>query len=145
MKDLQQLKKNFKFNFSLLPKIKIAILGDTATQLLVQAIRGVGYEYQFDLEIWEADFNQVERQVFDDTSELYEYKPDIIIIFHSTHKLLTKYNKLNQQERNGLAQGRMDLIEQITSKIKDQLKSKIIYYNYSETDDAIFGNYAESR
>jgi FkbH-like protein len=142
MQTFAQLKKNLKKDFGGLPSVKIALLGDTATQLLAQALKGAGYDDGFDLEIWEADFNQIERQLFDDTSELYEYKPDVIIIFHSTHKLLGKYNKLKPAERSGLAQGRMDLIEQINDKVKEQLKSKIIYYNYSEIDDAVFGNYA---
>jgi FkbH-like protein len=142
MQTFAQLKKNLKKDFSGLAVVKVAVLGDTATQLLVQALRGAGYEEGFDLQIWEADFNQIERQVFDDNSELYEYKPDIILLFHSTHKLLAKYNKLKPSERSGLAQARMELLDQINNKIKEQLKAKIIYYNYNEIDDAVFGNYA---
>jgi len=142
MQTFAQLKKNLKKDFSGLPALKVAILGDSATQLLAQALRGAGYEEGFDLQIWEADFNQIERQVFDDNSELYEYKPDIVLLFHSTHKLLAKYNKLKPGERSGLAQSRMELLDQINSKIKEQLKVKIIYYNYNEIDDAVFGNYA---
>ncbi len=45
MKDFSQLKKNLKKDFSQLKKIKIAVLGDSATQFLIQALRGVGFEY----------------------------------------------------------------------------------------------------
>jgi len=44
-------------------------LGDTATQFLVEALRAVGFEVGFDLHIWEADFNQIERQIFDTASD----------------------------------------------------------------------------
>ena len=142
MQTFAQLKKNLKKDFSNFATVKIALLGDTATQLLSQALRGTGYTEGLDLQIWESDFNQIERQVFDDTSELYEYQPDVIIIFHSTHKLLAKYNKLKPEERVGLAQARMELTEQVNSKLKEALKSKVIYYNYNEIDDAVFGNYA---
>ena len=142
MKDLQQLKKNFKFNFSLLPKIKIAILGDTATQLLVQAIRGVGYEYQFDLELWEADFNQVERQIFDNNSELFNFEPEIVILFHSSHKLLGKYNKMMPELYASFADTEMEIVSSMYAKLKATLNAKIIYYNHTEIDDAVFGNYA---
>ncbi len=63
MKDFSQLKKNLKKDFSNLKKVKVAVLGDTATQFLVQALRGSGFDNGFDLQIWEADFNQIERQV----------------------------------------------------------------------------------
>ena len=142
MQTFAQLKKNIKKDFNGLTTVKVALLGDSATQLLSIALRGTAYDEGFDLKIWEADFNQIERQVFDDNSELYEYQPDIVIIFHSAHKLLSKYNKLKPGDRISFAQNRLDLLEQINNKIQQQLKSKIIYYNYNEIDDGVFGNYA---
>jgi FkbH-like protein len=142
MQTFSELKKNLKKDFSNLKKIKIAILGDSATQFLMQALRGVGYEKGYDLQIWEADFNQVERQVFDPTSELYEFKPEIVIIFQSAHKLLGKYNKLKPEEYSGLADSRIEQVGNITTTLNEQLKAKIIYYNYTEINDSIFGNYA---
>ena len=142
MQTFSELKRNLKKDFSNLKKIKIAILGDSATQFLMQALRGVGYENGYDLQIWEADFNQVERQVFDPTSELYEFKPEIVIIFQSAHKLLGKYNKLKPEEYSGLADSRMEQVGNITTTLNEQLKAKIIYYNYTEINDSVFGNYA---
>jgi FkbH-like protein len=117
-------------------------LGDTSTQLLVQALRGEGYDYDFDLNIWEADFNQIERQVFDKSSELYQFEPEIILIFQSTHKLLEKYNKSKPEQYHTLAESRISLVDSICTMINQQSKAKIIYYNYPEIDDGVFGNYA---
>lgn len=142
MQNFSALKKNLKKDFANLKKIRVALVGDTATQFLTQALRGTGYDRGFDLEIWEADFNQVERQVFDPSSELYAFNPDIVIIFHSTHKLLGKYNKLAPGDYNSLAAGRMELLANITATLQAQSKARIIYYNYSEIDDSVFGNYA---
>ena len=83
MKDFSQLKKNLKCSFFGLNTIKVAVLGDTSTQFLNQAVRE-GFEKGFDLKIWEADYNQVERQVFDHASELYQFEPEVVIIFQST-------------------------------------------------------------
>ena len=144
MKSFSQLKKNLKNDFSNFKLIKVAILGDTATQFLSQAIRGMGYEKEFDLQIWEADFNQIERQVYDLNSELYEFHPEIVIVFQSSHKLLGKYNKIKNQEHNSLATNEMELIENLYSNLTENLNAKIIYYNYTEIDDAVFGNYANA-
>ena len=127
-----QLKKNLKNDYTNFKKIKIAILGDTATQLLTQALRGTGFNYQLDLEIWEADFNQIERQVFDFASELYEFGPSIVIIFHSSHKLLINYNKLKPADLESLADKQLELVDSMYTTFQTQLKAKIIYFNYTE-------------
>ena len=142
MKNFVQIKKNLKKDYSGFKEISIAVLGDSATQLLVQAIRGYGFEYNYDLNILEADYNQVERQVFSNNSELYSFSPEVVIIFKSTQKLLEKYNKSFAQQQLSFAENELNLIEQVYSNLTNQLKTKVIFYNYSEIDDFIFGNYA---
>jgi len=142
MKLFSELKKNLKSDFSSLIPVKVALLGDTATQFLNLALRGTGYDYGFNLQIWEADFNQIERQVFDSTSELYEFNPELIILFQSSHKLLGKYGKLKPEYYSTLAEVQLQLIDNLCNEISSKLPAKIIYYNYPEIDDSIFGNYA---
>ncbi len=142
MKVFSQLKKNLKNDFSSLKTIRVALLGDTATQFLNQALRGTGYDAGFNLQIWEADFNQIERQVLDPTSELYEFNPELVILFQSSHKLLAKYNKLKPQEYSSLADAQLELVDNLCTTISGKLNAKIIYYNYAEINDAVFGNYA---
>ncbi|MDD1641761.1 MAG: HAD-IIIC family phosphatase, partial [Methylococcaceae bacterium] len=142
MKDFSQLKKNLKKDFSGLKAIKVAVLGDSATQFLVQALRGEGYENGFDLQILEADFNQIERQVFDPASELYEFKPEIVIVFQSSHKLLGKYNKLKPDQHSLFASFELESITHIHSALSKNAHAKIIFFNYTEIDDAVFGNHA---
>ncbi|WP_183579719.1 HAD-IIIC family phosphatase [Mucilaginibacter sp. X5P1] len=142
MKSFSELKKNLKRNFSGLKSIKVALLGDTATQFLQQALRGTGYDYGYDLQIFEADFNQIERQVFDPSSELYEFKPEIVIIFQSTHKLNSKYSKLKPDYYGSFADTQLEIISNIRTTISSNLNAKIIFYNFPEIDDSVFGNYA---
>jgi FkbH-like protein len=142
MKDFFQLKKNLKKDFSGLPVIKLAVLGDTATQLLIQALRSMGYEYGFNLQIWEADFNQIERQISDHASELYAFKPDIILLFHSTQKLLSKYNKAKAAHHHSFATDELNHLGNLYHSLFLQLNAKVIYYNYPEIDDAVFGSFA---
>ena len=75
MKELSELKRNLKKVFSGLKKVKIAVLGDSATQFLVQAIKGTGFDHDLNLEVWEADFDQIQQQVFNPSSELFEFEP----------------------------------------------------------------------
>ena len=142
MNDFSHLKKNLKKDFSQLKAIKVAVLGDTATQFLVQALRGMGFEKGFDLQILEAGFNQIERQVLDPNSELYASEPEIVIVFQSSHKLLGKYNKSKMDQHCLFASNEIKSIENVYSTLTHNLKAKVIYYNYTEIDDVVFGNYA---
>lgn len=142
MKNFSQLKKNLKNDFSNLKKNKVAVLGDSSTQFLVQAIRGCGFDAGLDLQIWEADFNQIERQVLDPSSALYDFNPEIVILFRSSHQLLGKYNKLNPGQFTSLAADELKLIEELNNTIISRLNCKVIFYNYTEINDSIFGNYA---
>jgi FkbH-like protein len=142
MKDFSQLKKNLKKDFSNLKNCRVAVLGDTSTQFLTQALRGEGFDRGLDLQIWEADFDQIEMQVFDSASELYSFKPEIMLIFQSSHKLLGKYNKQKTDQHCFFASTELETISNIYSTISTELNAKVIYYNYTEIDDAVFGNYA---
>ncbi len=141
IKPFSQLKKNLKNDHSGLKTIRVALLGDTSTQLLAIALRGAAHDYGFNPEILETDFNQVERQVFDPNSALYGFNPDVIILFQSSHKLLEKYNQTEPAERDLLAKNRLVLVENIRTAINTRLNAQIICYNYNEIDDAVFGSF----
>src|SRR5690554_6280002 len=136
--NFKTLKNNLNKDLSMLHSIKVALLGDTATQFLAIALRGVAVERGFKIDLFEADFNQVELQLLDATSELYEFDPDYIIVFQSSHKLLTKYNKLSVEQQHQLADNRLSFIENIAKSVK----SRIIYFNYPEIDDTVYGSYS---
>ena len=140
-KDFSQLKKNLKADLSGLPKVKLAFVGDTATQLLVTAIRGMGIECGYNLEVFEAEYNQVERQFFDTSSDLYQFDADFIVLFLSTHKLCEHHSLLPANEQANLARERVAFIESICH-IPALESKKIICFNFPEIDDAVFGNYA---
>ena len=138
----KQLKKNLKKDFSKFQHQKIALLGDSSTQFLAQSIRGIGYEFELNLDLWETGFNQIERQILDLSSELYEYNPDIIIIYHSSHKLLQKFNKTSIEERIFFADKELSNLVSLFQTLKSNISAKIIYYNFTEINDGIFGNFS---
>lgn len=142
MKTFIQLKKNLKKSKLKLKKKKVAIIGDSSTQFLNISIIGQGFEYGFDLTTWEGDYNQIPLLVFNYSSELYKFDPEIIIIFKSSHKLLQKYNKTDYKKQSSFALNELDEIKKIYSAISENSNSKIIFYNYSEINDSVFGNFA---
>jgi predicted enzyme involved in methoxymalonyl-ACP biosynthesis len=88
-----ELKKNLKKDNSVLSIRKIALLGVVATQFLAISLKGMGYESSYYMDLFEAEFNQVERQVIDTKSDLHKFGADYVIVFQSTHNLLEVIRK----------------------------------------------------
>lgn len=141
MKTFQELKKLAKHTPADLPMIKIALIGDTATQFLATAIRGTGVERGYQIDLFEAEYNQVERQFLDPTSELYQSDADYIVLFQSTHKLGEKHSLLSADQQEMLAEERLAFIASICENpaLADK---KIICLDYPEIEDTVFGSYA---
>ena len=141
MMTFKDLKKNLKKDLSGLAMIKIALVGDTATQFLATAIRGMGVERGYNIDFFEAEYNQVERQFMDPTSDLYQFDADFIVVFQSTHKLGEYHSLLSIDKQGCLADERLGFISAIC-QIPALQSKKIIYFNYPEIEDTVFGSYA---
>lgn len=138
----RELKKNLKKDFSGFEQLKLALLGDSSTQLLAQAIRGSAYDKHLNIDVLDADYNQIDRLIMNTSSELYIYEPDYIVIFEAGHKLLQKFNKMNEVERVAFADIQCNRVIKLIEIISSNIKTKVIYFNYAEEDDRIFGNFA---
>ena len=138
MHTFKNLKRNLKKDVSSLPTLRVSLLGDTATQFLATAIKGEGVERGYNIDLFEAEYNQVERQILDPTSDLYAHDAKYTIVFQSTHKLLEHYSLMPASEWSALADERLNFIRVICENVG----GKVIYYNYPEIEDTVFGSYA---
>ena len=141
MLSFNELKKLAKLQAEGNLYLKIAIVGDTATQFLATAIRGMGVERGYNIDLFEAEYNQVERQLLDPTSDLFQFNADFIVIFQSTHKLGEHHSILSTEQQSVLADDRIGFLATVCESPALAGK-KIIYFNYPEIDDTVFGSYA---
>jgi FkbH-like protein len=141
MVTISDLKRNLKKDSSSLPSIKVALVGDTATQLLSMAIRGLGVERGYRIEMFEADYSQVEQQLLIETSELNLFDADFIVVFQSSHKLGLIHSQLPVEQQVTLANDRLAFVESVC-EMPVMANKKIIYFNYPEIGDTVFGSYA---
>ena len=141
MLHFNEIKKLLKSDNKMLPSIKIALIGDTATQFLATSIKGIGIERGYNIDLFEAEYNQIERQFMDPTSDLYVFEADFIIVFQSTHKLGEHHCLLSQEQQAKLADDRISFIVSICEN-HALANKKIIYFNYPEIEDTVFGSYS---
>lgn len=122
--------------------IKIAILGDSTTQFLNKAIKAQGRLAGWEFEIWEAEFGQIERQVFDPGSDLYAFEADFVVIAFTAKKQIAKFYGSSAAAQAHFAVEKAghfgDLVETLTA----QTKAKILLFNFEEIDDQVFGQFS---
>lgn len=131
------LQKNLKKDTGSLPRIKVALVGDTATQFLATALKGMGVEKGCIIDLFEAEYNQVEGQLLNNTSELHAFAADYIVVFLSSHKLMSLFNNMPAEQQQRLADERIELIKNICAT-----HTRLICCNYPEIDDTVFGSYS---
>lgn len=142
LKEFNALKKNLKKDFSGLKEIKVAIVGDSATQFLTQSLKAYGYEAAVHFNIFEADYNQVDRQILDSSSQLYEFSPEFVIIAQGVKKLGNKFYKSPKENKRTFADYIISENENYYNTITSRLKAKVIFFNFAEVNDTIFGNFS---
>ena len=141
MLDLKQLKRLLKQDHTNLPSVKVALVGDTATQLLATAVRGAAVDMGFNIDLYEADYNQIEQQFLDPDSDLHHSDAQWIVLFQATHHLAALHAAMSPADRNMLAQQRLDFVESIVTDVA-WAGRRILCLNYPEIDDTVYGNYA---
>ena len=139
--NFKELRKNLAKDYSGFKIIRIAILGDSVTQLLVQAIKGYGYNEKINFAIYEANYQQIERQIVNFNSDLYKFNPEYIIIFESTEKLMNDFYRSNKNYKKNFANTQVERVKNFWNIVNSKLNCKIINFNYVEIDDNVFGNY----
>jgi FkbH-like protein len=142
MPSLVDLKKNLRHDFSGKRPFRMGLLGDSATQLLHQAIRGYGYEAGWNIDVWEADYNQIDMQLLDPGSELHAQQLHACLVVESTRKLLRKFNSLSPEERPHFAERIIENVERRWDALRSSGVAMFLCANFPEEDDRVFGQYA---
>lgn len=140
MRTLRELRALAAKDMDIAP-MKVALLGDTATQLLVTSIKGEAVARNMALKIYEGEYNQIERQLLDPTSDFYQFDASVVIIFQSTHKLCEYHSQLSSERQEQVAEERLSFLASVCENPAFADK-KIIYFNYPEIEDTVFGSYA---
>lgn len=120
----------------------IAVLSNCSTQFLSDAIEGYGRLSEINISVFDADYNQIDAQLFDSKSEVYESEPDEILLFLSTDKLYEEFLDKELALRPSFADQYMDKIREYWKLIKKNSKARILQMNLTEIDDKVLGQYS---
>jgi FkbH-like protein len=136
-----RLKANLTKDFSGLPVKRLALLGDSATQFLARSIRAYGFEENVCFDVFEAEFDQLNQQIFDSNSELYHSNPDYIVLYLSAEKLWADFAATEGKAKADFADGVLEQIRNWWQTITRFSGARIIQLNFVEFNDNVFGHF----
>src|SRR5258708_28977410 len=137
----EDLKLYLNRECSELPARRVALLGDSATQFLAKAIRAFGCREKINFQLFEADFDQLNRQILDSGSELYGSNSEFIILYPCVERLWTRFAGVDSEAKALFADRILSEIRDWWQTIARFCQAKIIHLNFVEIDDGVFGNF----
>lgn len=120
---------------------KLAVLGEFATQHLCTALRGVAAKNGIALDIFEADYDQIELQLLDAASATYASAPEDILILPCTEKLYRDFTLTPESERSSFAEKQFTKLCTCWKSAAQNTNAMLLQASYMEKDDRVFGNY----
>lgn len=141
MYTFKELKKASKKELNT-KEIKIAVLGNCATQFFSKSIQGYARLSGLNVNVYDADYNQIDAQLLDDKSEVYEFAPDEIVLWLATDKLYEEFLDLATTDKAGFAESVIDKLNFYWDLISAKSNARIIQPNFTEIDDKGLGQYS---
>ena len=122
------------------PCIRAAILADTSTQLLTMMLRGYARHLGYNLELFEAEFDQIEFNVFDPQSPLHQFKPETVIIYLAAERIACGYGSLSAAERSSTCENLTRRVESLYESLSSH-GYQTIFFNLVNPHHGVFGNF----
>jgi FkbH-like protein len=119
--------------------LRIALLGDAATQHYAQALSAVLKLRGWWPELYEAEYDTIQQEVLSPTSRLHSHAPDYIVLFMTTQALMMRHGASRQKPALALE------IAAEMSGLWDQLRQrhpgvKILQHTYPVPVERPYGN-----
>jgi len=124
-----------------LPELRVAVLGDHATQQLVLVLRAAILEQGFSPAIYEAEYATAAMEAHDQTSGLYAFKPEIAFLSHAVQKYRARWLALTDSAaREALPEIYLAEVLEIIDALS-RARIGVIASNFALPLERMFGNY----
>src|SRR3989344_1061154 len=134
-KEYTSIKKNMKTkDTNQFKKMKIAVLSSSTIKGIKEALFIKCYKLRIIPEILIGGYNQYNQEILDDNSQLYKFKPNLVILFIDTKSLLGNvffdYYQLTEEKKDNLFGVIINQIKLLVDKILHNLNCKIVLHNF---------------
>ena len=121
---------------------RLAVLGYRSTQFLAKFILDAALIHGIQIELYEADYNQLEVEILNMDSALYAFNPQIVLIVNSLEKWKKQFYTTKASKKAHFYE---DIASQQANHCKaltQRLSAQIVLTNLEDFPDGIFGNFS---
>ncbi|RYE58902.1 MAG: HAD-IIIC family phosphatase [Sphingobacteriales bacterium] len=124
-----------------LKKVKIAILANHSIQQFARILKTTLRDERFEAQVYEAPYDSIAFETFDETSELYAFQPDYVYLSFAMQKYRERFLSCAlPQEKEQLPSLMFDELKQIVEKLRSR-DLKVILAVPPLPFERIFGNF----
>ena len=120
------------------PNLRIALLGDAATQHYCQALAATLKLRGWWPEIYEAEFDTIHQEILNPASELYRFDPEVVILFTATQALYHRFAR--SAEKAAFADSVSSEIVELWKRVRSRSNAILIQHNFVVPLNRPFGN-----
>ena len=123
--------------------MRIAILGNYATQFLRRSIARRARSWADPVEFHEAGYDTADLELLDGGSATYAFAPDVIVWHESTLALRTRFYNTPPAEREAFAEAYAGRVGRLAERVAERIPSaRILFPSHALAfDDNVYGNY----
>lgn len=136
--DFLAIKRNLRKDYSPFKSFRLGLLSEASSQFLVQALRGLAYDYSIDLQIYNPVVGNTHQELKKD-SDLLNFNPEGVLLYHSLPVLKSRFYKTDLVSRTNFA---TDFLAELQSSLAFLSAQNIqhVFTNLFEVEiDAVFG------
>ena len=122
------------------PELKIALLSDAATQQFVPLLRAIFRRHNIAARMYEGPFDAIELDVYNPSSALYEFQPDIVVLLNAVQSLRMRYYARRGEGLDWFNAER-DKMVQIWDMLRQNSSALVIQSNFALPLERFFGNF----
>ena len=127
---MDQVKKQNPIFGQHISHYRLGVVGSSTTQLLVPCLLGTGVRFDLEIEVVEAEFDQVLQEALDPTSEFAQAKLDAVLVLLDESFLQTECILGKSEEENRLVEENWQKIESAISGFNKNCGCPVIISNF---------------
>src|SRR5262249_43056511 len=109
--------------------VRIALLSDAEIPQLVPLVRVLLARHDINAELYRAEYDSIELEVFNEQSHLYAFAPDVIVLLHATNALRFRFFR-QQGDRSGWAEETAEKLAALWDTIRGRTPALIVQSNF---------------
>ncbi|MEM7658257.1 MAG: HAD-IIIC family phosphatase [Bacteroidota bacterium] len=120
--------------------LRCALLGERTTQFLAGQLPPAGKIKGLEIALYQGGYDQIQAEVLNPTSDLYQFQPEILVLLPSLGKRKRQFYALDSAEQQDFAQTYLAEQRQLIQTLRKQITGPIILGNLEIGLDEGFGH-----